>query len=301
MPRGWFLLILAVCLLSGCSAKPVSFVTSSPVPSREQGECVILLHGLGRTYLSMNSMQSALTAAGYYTVNVDYPATEESIEAIAASFVPPAVHQCRQSGGSRIHFVSHSLGGIVVRQALAGGKPAELGRVVMLSPPSQGSVLVDIMQDWPLFIWLNGEAGQQLSTAENSLPNRLGAVNYPVGVITGDRHAFFDAWLAALIPGKDDGKVSVKNAALEGMADFLVVDKSHPFIMNSDRVQAETVYFLKHGHFCHRPSGICKVRGADWFSGKGAGQCCGRIPVSCPDGILNSLGQELHGRGKVGE
>jgi hypothetical protein len=150
--------------------------------------------------------------------------------------------------------------------AIKNNRPVNLGKVVMLSPPNRGSVAADKLKDWWLYIWLNGPAGQQLTTAVDSVPNQLGRVDYPVGVITGDRYAFFDAWLSRLIPGIDDGKVSIERAKVDGMNDFLVVHESHPFIMNSGYVMAETVYFLRHGVFKHQKDPPSPVLGMDWYS-----------------------------------
>jgi hypothetical protein len=119
----------------------------------------------------------------------------------------------------------------------------------MLSPPNRGSEVTDNLRDNPLYRWLNGPAGQQLGTGPGDLPGRLGPVDYPVGVITGNRHSFFDAWLATLIPGEDDGKVAVERAKVAGMTDFLVVPYTHPFIMEKKEVIAQTLYFLRHGRF----------------------------------------------------
>jgi pimeloyl-ACP methyl ester carboxylesterase len=197
----------------------------------------------------MNKMATALIQAGFRVVNLDYPSREKSIEAIAAEDLARAVQRCERAGAQRIHFVTHSLGGIVVRQALSQKKPANLGRVVMLSPPNRGSFVAEKLKNWRLYRWLYGPAGQELGTGEDSLPNRLGPVDYEVGVITGSRHVFFDAWFAALIPAENDGKVSVAEAGVAGMADFLVVPETHPFIMNADRVIQQTIFFLRHGKF----------------------------------------------------
>ncbi len=230
------------------------------------GECVLLLHGMARTLHSMDAMQERLVAAGYHTVNLGYPSTSKKIEEIAATHFPEALAMCQQFQPTAIHFVTHSLGGIVLRSVLKAQKPENLGRVVMLSPPNQGSVAADNLKDWWFYEWLNGPAGQQLTTDENSFPNQLGPVDYPVGVITGDSVYFFDFWLSLIIPGPDDGKVSVKNARLDGMTDFLVVHETHPFIMDSEYVQDETLYFFKNGVFKHQKEPLPPVSGSDWFT-----------------------------------
>ncbi len=215
--------------------------------------CVVVLHGLARTGRSMHKMAQALAGAGFRVVNVDYPSRKKPIEAIAAQELAQGLRRCAQAGAQRIHCVTHSLGGIVVRQALSQKKPPNLGRVVMLSPPNRGSFLAEKLKNWWFYKWLHGPAGQELGTGAHSLPNRLGPVDYEVGVITGNRHAFFDTWFASLIPEENDGKVSVEEARVAGMTDFLVVPESHPFIMNSDQVIAQTIYFLRHGKFRRPP------------------------------------------------
>ncbi len=260
----FFVLLLLAVLFFGCSKSGI--VVQPPSAKVTKNECVILLHGLARSLNSMSSLQNRLALEGYDTVNLGYPSTEETIEAIASEHLPEAIAECQKLNPEKIHFVTHSLGGIVLRQALKNTRPDKLGRVVMYSPPNKGSAVTDRLKDWWIYSWLNGPAGQQLSTSPDSLPNRLGPVDYPVGIITGDRYAFFDAWFSTILPGKDDGKVSVERAKLDGMSDFLVVHESHPFIMNAEYVHEETIYFLAHGFFMHQKTPPPPASGADWFS-----------------------------------
>ncbi len=207
-------------------------------------ETVILLHGLARTAASMNKMEKTLKRAGYRTLNCNYPSRDHSIESLAESTLPKALKQCR---GSRVHFVTHSMGGILVRQYLSGHKIPNLGRTVMLSPPNQGSEIADRLGHLWLYKWLNGIAGQQLGTKNDSLPCRLGAADYELGIITGNRSV--NLLLSLLLPGENDGKVSVARAQLRGMSDFLVMPVCHPLIMRSDKVIGQCIHFLQHGHF----------------------------------------------------
>jgi hypothetical protein len=141
------------------------------------------------------------------------------------------------------------MGGILVRYFLTRNPIPGLRHVVMISPPNQGSEAADSLRNWGVYQWLNGPAGQQLVTGPEGLPGRLGPVDYPVGIITGNRSSFFDFWLSDIIPGEDDGKVSVARARVEGMADFLVLPYSHPFIASEEVVIIQTLYFLRHGKF----------------------------------------------------
>ena len=210
-------------------------------------EHVILLHGLCRTSRSMQPMADALRAAGYVVDNVDYPSRAAPIEVLAEIAVAPAVARATAAGATCIHFVTHSLGGILVRQYLATHTLPALGRVVMLGPPNQGSEVVDRLGSWRLFAIVNGPAGRQLGTDTHSVPNRLGPVTYPVGVIAG-RHSinWINSWL---IPGPDDGKVSVARTRVSGMTGYLVLPCAHPFLMRNRAAIRQTVHFLGRGRF----------------------------------------------------
>ena len=217
----------------------------------ESSACVVLLHGLGRTSRSMHHMAKALEAAGYRTLNPDYDSRKFPIEHLAMQVIPEAVQQCREQGCETIHFVTHSMGGILVRYYLSQERPKELGRTVMLCPPNQGSEVVDYLRDNIFYRWYNGPAGLQLGTDKEGIASRLGPVDYPVGIITGRVHSFFDGWLSEKIPGDDDGKVSVERAKVEGMADFLAVPHPHPFIMDQEDVFEQSLHFLRTGRFAH--------------------------------------------------
>jgi pimeloyl-ACP methyl ester carboxylesterase len=163
--------------------------------------------------------------------------------------VLPAIRRCVADPREKVHFVTHSLGGIVVRQLLSTHAIANVGRVVMLSPPNHGSEVVDKLGDLTVFDWLNGPAGRELSTQPGSTPLKLGPADFEVGIITGV--SSINPILSMMIPGEDDGKVAVKNAQLAGMKDFLLVRCSHPLIMKSERVITQTLRFLNRGSFEH--------------------------------------------------
>ncbi|HEY0682381.1 MAG TPA: alpha/beta fold hydrolase [Steroidobacter sp.] len=211
------------------------------------GESVVVLHGLARSSDSMSRMTRALEEGGYHVCNVSYPSRQHSIEALAKDFVLPAVKACRPSETDKIHFVTHSLGGIVVRQLAKSAPDIRIGRVVMLSPPNHGSEVVDKLGDLTLFQLINGPAGLELGTGEKSVPLSLGPASFEVGIITGRRT--INLILSMLIPGSDDGKVSIESAKLEGMADFRVIPSSHPFIMNNRLAIEQTLAFLAIGKF----------------------------------------------------
>ena len=205
----------------------------------------MILHGLARTSRSMASLEKRLTQEGYTVINVDYPSTAHSIEHLADDVLEGILQTCCQN--ATLHFVTHSMGGIVVRYYLKSHQLPNLGRVVMLGPPNQGSELVDVLKENFVFELVNGPAGAQLGTGPESLPLQLGAVTFDLGVIAGNTS--LNPVFSKMIPGPDDGKVSVERARVEGMRDFLVVPHNHTFIMNQREVMDQVVYFLRHGVF----------------------------------------------------
>lgn len=217
--------------------------------TNHSGECIILLHGLVRTSGSMEKIEEKLLSQNYQTVNHDYPSREFTVAELAENEIPKALKKCHPCPSKKIHFVTHSLGGILIRYYLEKNEIKNLGRVVMLSPPNQGTEIVDELADVPGFELLNGPAGNELGTDPESVPFNLGPVDYEVGVITGNESV--NLILSQIIPGEDDGKVSVENAKLEGMKDFLVVPHSHTFIMQSDNVIDQISFFLEKGFFDH--------------------------------------------------
>jgi hypothetical protein len=237
------LLALLAVTLPACTGGPDDAVADTVT-----GECVVLLHGLARSSLSMQLMQESLEASGFRVANIDYPSRDYPIEELAPMAVGAGIEQCQDGADTRaIHFVTHSLGGILVRYYFAGNELDELGRVVMLGPPNQGSNAADAMRDVPGFDWLNGPAGYQLGKGEESIPRRLGSPDFEFAVIAGNRS--IDPVTSRVLDNPDDGRVSVADTRLDGMSDFRVIAASHAFIMQNAEVFSMVRNFLVHGSF----------------------------------------------------
>ena len=217
--------------------------------SDESETCVILLHGLGHTPLTMVPLQIALELVGYRTVNQGYPSRAGSIETLAAAHVAEALTKCASPPDAPIHFVAHSLGGILIRQYLQDRDLPSGSRMVMLGPPNQGSELVDRFGADPWFRVL-GPAARQLGTKAGSLPPQLDPVDLEIGVIAGTRAGLDSIFLqSGRLSTPNDGRVSLTRARLEEMRDFLEVDQSHTLLLIEKQVVRQVLAFLATGRF----------------------------------------------------
>lgn len=227
--------------------KPSMATENIPLTTGNHSECIILLHGLARTSRAMAKAEAMFSRQGYHTLNVNYPSREYIIEDLSPEVIGNAIKQCSEKEYKNLHFFTHSMGGILLRYFLQHHDPEGIGRAVMLSPPNQGSEIVDELAGFPGFKFLNGPAGLQLGTDANSIPSRLGPINIETGIITGSKS--INPMLSRLIKGANDGKVSVASARLEKMTDFLVVPYTHTFIMRRDEVIRQALYFFQNGLF----------------------------------------------------
>lgn len=205
---------------------------------------VVLLHGIASGAWTMRRLERAIGAAGYATLNLAYPSCTMSL----AGLVEQVHGRIGQEGAGRTHLVTYSMGGLLARAYVARYRPCRLGRVVMLAPPNGGSEVADLLVRNRLYRRIFGPAGSELTTAPSStLGQLLGEVDYPLGIIAGDRSVDPLGWL--LIPGANDGRVSVQRTRIRGMTDHVTIHATHFAMMRNRTAIRQAIAFLDHGRF----------------------------------------------------
>jgi len=210
------------------------------------GEAVILLHGIIRSSKSMSRMAARLTEDGCLCVPFDYPSTRVDLDR-SASYLQQVIESLE--GVERISFVAMSLGGLVVRAWLRQHRDPRCRTMVMLGTPNQGAEMAALLTRSRLVRLIMGPAGLQLSSSGDCVPRQLPVPDFPFGIIAGAR-SNRPGW-NPLLPGDDDGTVTVESTRLPGAADFLTVPCLHTFLPANPQVIEATSRFIRHGRFPH--------------------------------------------------
>ena len=208
-------------------------------------EQVVLLHGIARSSSHMKKLEEFLASKGYTVHNLDYPSTKHPLDKLAAMVAKDVREKVDPS--KPVHFVGYSMGGIITRIVLNKYRPDNLGRVIQLASPNKGSEVADFLKTNWLYEEIYGPAGQQLTTLDAGIEDLMGQVNYEMGVLAGN--STIDPVSSAIIPGEDDGKVSVESTKVEGMRDHFVLPASHTFFPQNQLVHEQAYNFLQFGVF----------------------------------------------------
>ena len=222
-------------------------MSGRPASANAAQDGVVLLHGISRTARSFRKMQTTLEGSGFATLNLDYASRRKALDALAED-IHPAIELFADGLTGAVHFVCHSMGGLLARVYLARYRPKRLGRVVMLGTPNSGSEIADRLKNFGAYRAFFGPAGQQLGTQRSAVDHAmLPPVDYPVGIIAGNRS--IDPVAGRMLPKPHDGRVSVENTKLDGMADHIVMETTHPWLARNGPAIEQTIVFLRDGEF----------------------------------------------------
>ena len=227
----------------------ISVVDWNPMRTHEDasGETVVLLHGLGRSNLVTKTMAKRLFDAGYNVKQVGYQSLFGDTPDEVVKDITQQINACCSDLKTPVHFVGHSLGGLLVRAYLGENTVPNLGRVVLLGSPNKGTPIVDSLKDdWLMEV--AGEMARALGTDDSSgFLGSLKPPTYTLGIIAG----VADAGRSEEIPGDDDGLVPLESTKVEGMTDFIVLPVSHADMREDEKTFAQLLNFLKEGQFDH--------------------------------------------------
>lgn len=217
-----------------------------------EAECVVLLHGAGARGIVMKRVEANLQRAGYRTVNITYPSRRLPFERLANDFVPSKLRPADLACAPQVHFVTHSMGGLVLRLYLKEHRPDKLGRVVMIGPPNHGTIAADNAGKNRFLRWFFGENLRQMGTGPDALHHGLGPADYDLGIIAGT--GVINPLYTKKFGGPNDGIVAVESTKLEGMRDFVVLPYSHTMILFRRETSRQVLAYLRDGRFASTPA-----------------------------------------------
>jgi hypothetical protein len=183
---------------------------------------------------------------GHTVLNPGYPSLFFGVERLVRDWVEPALDAAREVDDGKVNVVTHSLGGILLRLAIGDASPAWLGNVVMIAPPSGGSEIVDYLGKQRL-AGLLGPTGRRLGTGRDDLPASLPPIRFHCGILAADKNV--NPVLAAILPGKSDGKVTLASAFVAPCADRAVVHATHTFSPSHPEAIRLALGFVETGKF----------------------------------------------------
>lgn len=202
-------------------------------------ESIILVHGLWMKGAEMSLLRWRLRRVGYRVYQFSYRSVARELGENARR-----LHEfVRQVEGETVHFVGHSLGGLVVRRLFHDFPEQRSGRIVTLGSPHAGSYVANRLSRSGLMRKMLGCSLTPLSGelfpwhSERELGSIAGSLSVGAG------------WFVRDLAKPNDGTVAVEETRLAGMTDHCVVHASHMGLLFSRIAAGQVIYFLRHGHF----------------------------------------------------
>ena len=190
----------------------------------------------------MQPLARALEQDGFSTLNIPYPSGRLPVSHLV-SRIRAQIEKIQTD--QSIHFITHSLGGIIARSILATDVPWKPGRIIMLAPPNRGSEIVDWSRNHPVLHQLLGPAGRALGS--EGLPNALPELpaHIEAAVIMGNRCPI--PIFKKILAPENDGIVSAARGKITGLRGFSVIHADHTFIQMHPEAIRLCLHFLNTG------------------------------------------------------
>lgn len=244
-----FVLMTIPLVIAACSLRKEVTAQSVSTQSNSGSDYVVLLHGLWNKSSRLADFEDYFEGKNYQVLNLDYPSTEYSIEELEEKYLRPVLKAIPLNKGQRVHFVTHSMGGILLRQFFRENEFDPAGRVVMISPPNQGSQWADRLKESDFYRSMAGPAAFDLRTRNNNFLKNLGPANFYLGVIGGNKSYFEGS--EDTLPGANDGMVTIESMKLDGMKDMVIIHEHHRGLTENQEAMEQAEYFIIHGKFNH--------------------------------------------------
>ena len=213
--------------------------------AKNSKQLIILIHGIGDKPYSMWNIERTLYKKNYSVLNFDYASTKSTMDSVVARLAREINNY--ETEYDSIYFVVHSLGSFVTRSYLMHHHNKKFANIVFIAPPSKGSIVAERFENFKLFKWLYGEAGQKLGKGHDDYWKQLAIPKIPFGIIAGGigtKHG-----LNPLIPGDDDGTVGVQETIMEGYRDFIIIPGLHTSLLWQPNVMEQILFFIKNQKF----------------------------------------------------
>ena len=226
--------------MSSCAKEIRRFAPSRGCAS---GDRVILVHGLLMSGHVFYPVGAHLARQGFLSILYDYPTRRACVEehgAALCAFIEKEMESMRESEAGKLHFVTHSMGGLLLRVALrqlSPGTRSAIGRIVMITPPNKGSDVAEAVLRKLFFAEKIVKCLPDLSSVPHSFANTFPEPDetFEIGIIAGSH----------------DRKVAVPSTHLAHERDHLILQSSHTAILFRKQTVHQTVHFLLHGTFEH--------------------------------------------------
>lgn len=214
-------------------------------------ETIILVHGLWMTGLELTILKHRLESHDYHCVMFSYASVTGSMVDHVRKLRELA-HDTAKQGCTRLHFVGHSLGGLVCYKLLESTHDLPPGRAVFLGTPVQGSRAMQAMSQWNL-----GRAVVGDDALSELLPgvNRIWDGRRDLGIIAGSSNIGLGRMFSSDLSHDSDGTVRIAETQLPGAKDHIVLPVSHTSMVFANEVVHQVVCFLRDGKFEHSQSG----------------------------------------------